>query len=116
MCKRLNEMIRRVLYSLLLGLVFCAGQSFGESIIGFFITSGRRASDVTFEGAIMFMWIRIAIILIPYLITFVIVDLLTKERMRPSLISLGLNIIILICFYNVGLIQLAQFHLLLAHC
>lgn len=104
-CKRLNEMIRRIINSLLLGLVLCAGQSFGESIIGFFITSARRASDVNFEGAIMFMWIRIVMTLIPYLTTFVIVDLLTKEKMRPSLISFVINVIILIYFYNVGLIQ-----------
>lgn len=60
---------------------------------------------MTFEGAIMFMWIRIAMTIIPYLTTFVVVDLLTKAKLRPSFISLGLNVIILIYFYNVGLIH-----------
>ena len=101
----LKKMKTNILHSLLLGLIFCVGQSFGESILGFLITNVRRTSDVNFEGVIMFMWIRIALTIIPYLAVFVTGDLITKEKMRPSLMSLGLNIIILIYFYNRGLIQ-----------
>lgn len=98
-------MRKRLLHSILLGLIFCAGQSFGESILGFLITSTSRTSDVNFDGALMFMWMRIAMTIVPYLTVFVIMDLITKERIGPSFISLGLNVIILIYFYNTGLIQ-----------
>jgi len=98
-------MATKVLHSLFLGLIFCGGQSFGESILGFFITVARHSSDINFEGALMFMWIRIAMTIIPYLFVFVIVDLITKDRMRPSFMSLGLNVIILTYFYHTGLIQ-----------
>ena len=98
-------MATKVLHSLFLGLIFCGGQSFGESILGFFITVARHSSDINFEGALMFMWIRIAMTIIPYLFVFVIVDLITKDRMRPSFMSLGLNVIILTYFYHTGLIR-----------
>jgi hypothetical protein len=98
-------MIRKILYSLLLGLGFCIGQSFGESIFGFLITTARRTSDVNFEGTIMYMWIRIVMTLIPYLTTFAIMDIVTKEKIRPSFVSLGLNIIILIYFNKIGMLQ-----------
>ncbi|MFT5915441.1 MAG: hypothetical protein ACJAWV_003307 [Flammeovirgaceae bacterium] len=53
----------------------------------------------------MFIVIRIAMTLIPYLSVFVVGNLLTKELMRPSLLSLGLNIVITIYFFNRGLIH-----------
>ncbi len=80
-------------------------QSFGESIVGYFITIAKRSSNVNLDGMIYFTSIRILMTLIPYTITFIIIDKISKEKVNPSFISFGLNFIIMIYFYNIELIS-----------
>ena len=98
-------MKKGLLQSLVLGLIFCIGQSFGESILGFIITDSRGTSNVNFEGAFMFGIIRIVLTIIPYLAGFIIIDRLTNDKIKPSYISFGLNLIALLYIYFSGLIQ-----------
>lgn len=99
------KMKKKILLSLMLGLLFCLGQSFGESIVGFIITDVRGPSNVNFEGAIMFGTIRVGLTIIPYLAGFIIIDRLTSDKLKPSYISFGLNLIALLYIYFSGLIQ-----------
>jgi hypothetical protein len=98
-------MFRKLSHSLLLGLGFCFVQSFGESIVGFFITTAKRSSNVNLDGMIYYTTLRILMTLIPYTITFIIIDKISKEKVNPSFISFGLNFIIMIYFYDIGLIS-----------
>lgn len=98
-------MKNRLIHSIVLGLLFCIIQSFGESIVGFIITDSRGISNVNFEGAFLFGIIRIFMTIVPYIVGFIILDILTGHKLEPSYISLGINLIVLIFIYNSGMIQ-----------
>ncbi|QHT69343.1 hypothetical protein GXP67_23235 [Rhodocytophaga rosea] len=92
------------LNSLIIAWIFCIGQSFGEAFLGFIFTNVRMASDVNNEGAIFFAVIRICLTLIPYLLVFLIANIISP-RIKPSVISFVINLPILIYFYSSGMIQ-----------
>ena len=91
--------------SIFLGILYCFVQTFGEAIAGYIITDVRRISNINFEGAMLFGIIRIILTCIPFVSGFVIVDKLTKFRLKPSSISFVLNFLILVYFYYSGMIQ-----------
>lgn len=94
----------RLLYPILLALVFCTGQSLGEAVLGFIFTNVRIASDVNREGAVFFAVIRICLTLVPYVLVFLVTNFISQQ-VKPSLISLVLNLPILIYFYSSGMVQ-----------
>jgi len=104
MGKHTENMITNILRTSALGLAFCIGQGFVEAILGYFITTARQASDVNFEGAILYFLVRLIISVAPYVAIFCFIVLKTS-KVLPSIIAFGINLIVLIVFLYVGLIQ-----------
>ena len=87
------------------GAFFCLSQRIVESLIGFVLTDLMNVSDVNFEGAIQFAIIGIFLTIVPYLLTFPIVNWLAKGKINNSYISAGINLFVLVYFYKTGLIH-----------
>lgn len=102
-------MSKRLFQSFSLGLIFFVGQGFGESIIGFIIIILRGSSQVNLEGIFLFGFIRALLTMIPYLVGFIVFDILTKGKIKPSYTSFGLNLMCLLYIYFTGLIQKEPF-------
>ena len=90
---------------IILGLIFCVLQITGEAILGLLIAKIRRASDVNGEGVFLFAFVKTVYVIVPFVVGFLLLTYLTKEKLKSSWISFILNLGLLSWTYYSGLIK-----------
>lgn len=97
-------MVNNLFRASILALIFCVGQSLVESILAFLITHTRQASDMNFEGMLVYAFIRFILTIGPYFVVFYFTLRMTT-RAHLSSIAFGLNLAVIGTFFFTGLIQ-----------
>jgi len=97
-------MVNNLFRASILGLVFCVGQSLVESILAFFITYTKQASDINFEGVLIYAFIRFILTIGLYVLVFYF-TIRTTTKVHLSIIAFGLNFVVICSFFFAELIQ-----------
>ncbi|WP_146894858.1 hypothetical protein [Adhaeribacter aerolatus] len=87
------------------GVLFCFLQSICESFLSYWIIAVKGTSDINADGLMLYGITRILLTIVPYVLLFLLTHQIIKKTILPAITAFFINVLILIIFWQQGLIQ-----------